>query len=136
MHAVCVTKRRSWKPLCNQKANDVITVAEMWWTQLTRALQSTAINWSEGRRGGGDPLCKPKIRGICCTELSLKDSDEQVESLRVKTRGQAVALRVRNLAENKAPCVPAGPQRSEGLGGVKLTFRLQPIQHCESGCVL
>lgn len=103
---------------------------------MTGALQSMAINWSEGKRGGGGPLCKPKLRGISCTELSLKDSDEQVESLWVKIRGQIVALRVRNLAENIAPCVPAGPERSEGLGEVRLNFRLQPIQHCKSGCVL
>lgn len=53
---------------------------------MTGALQSMAINWSEGRRDGGGPLCKPKIRGISCTELSLKDSNEQVESLRVKLK--------------------------------------------------
>lgn len=95
-----------------------------------------AINWSEGRRGGGGPLCKPKIRGISCTELSLKVSDEYVETLGVKIRGQNFALIVRNLAKNVAPCVSGGPQRSEGLGGVRFNFRLQPIQRYKSGGVL
>lgn len=89
---------------------------------MNRALQSMAINWSEGRRGRDCPLCKLKIRGIDCTKLSLKNSDEHIESLWMKIRGQSVPLRVRNLAEYKAPCIPAGPQRSEGLGAVWLNF--------------
>lgn len=56
-----------------------------WW-----ALQLVAINCLEGTRGrkkgpDGGSLCKK----VDCTEQSLKNTNEQVESLWVKFRGQA-----------------------------------------------
>lgn len=39
------------------------------------------------------------------------------------------------IAENKLPCVLAGPQRSEELGVAGLNFWLEPVQDCVS-CVL
>lgn len=46
-----------------------------------------ALRSRKGRRGGGVALYAKN--GIDCTELFFKNSNEQIESLRVKIRDQA-----------------------------------------------
>ena len=69
----------------------LIAIAETWWDDShdwRAAIDGYKLFRRKERRGGGCPLWKKEKR-IDCTELSLKGSDEQVESLWVKIRGQA-----------------------------------------------